>query len=416
MRALSRGRLRLAMLVFTGAACFALTLGSSNRAQGQRRDRGASTVQSGLPEVHRQGSDLVAGGERFRVWGFNYGLGQRYPILGYFERPTARGLQSVVADMRRARLLGANTLRVYLEIKTFMKGPKRPRRRALAALAALLDRAEQLHVYLDLTGNLVWRAPPAWYDALPERARWAVQARFWRAVARTAHGSPAVLVYELTSEPVIGDSEHWYYGELDGYTFIQRIVRDTAGRDRSELARRWIRLLTAAIRAHDRRHLIGVGLLPFGGAFGPANVADLLDLLLVHEYPQEGRESEAISLVREFAAQGKPVVLGETAPLLGTPATWRAFLHGSRGFLDGYLFFHDGRAPGEVGATAADAWYAAALDQFLDLRGTLLPALRPPSHENKADLHSGARRAGSSAVRAADHDWFTTSRLPRPNP
>jgi hypothetical protein len=360
MPALRRGRLRLAVLVWAAAACLWLTLGSPSPAQGSR-----------LPEVHRQGSDLVAAGERFRAWGFNYGLRRRYPILRYFDRPTEQRLRRVVADMREARLLGANTLRVYLEIKAFMRGPNQPRRRALAALAALLDEAERLHVYLDLSGNLVWRAPPAWYDALPEQARWTVQARFWRAVARTAHGSPAVLVYELTSEPVIHDSEHWYGGALDGYTFIQRIVRETAGRDPSELARCWIRLLTRSIRAHDRRHLIGLGMLPLGGAFGPANVAGLLDVLLVHEYPEDGRANEAVSLVRDFAAQGKPVILGETAPLLSRPDTWQAFLCGSRQFLDGYLFFYDGRTSGEVPATAADAWYAAAIEQFLSLRALL---------------------------------------------
>ena len=370
MPALCRGRRRLAVLVWVGAACLWLTLGSASPAHGE--GRGASAARSGLPEVHRQGSDLVAAGERFRVWGFNYGIGGRYPILTYFERPSERRLHSVVRDMRGARLLGANTLRVYLELGAFMNGPNRANRRALAALAALLDEAEALHVYLDLTGNLVWRAPPAWYDALPEQARWAVQARFWRAVARTAKDSPAVLVYELTSEPVIEDSGRWYCAAIDGYTFIQRIVRETAGRDRSALARRWIRLLTGAIRAHDRRHLIGLGLLPLGGAFGPANVADLLDVLLVHEYPQEGSESEAISLVRQFAAQGKPVVLGETAPLLATPDTWRSFLTGARDLLDGYLFFYDGRTPRQAGTSAADAWYAAALDQFLELRGSLL--------------------------------------------
>jgi hypothetical protein len=360
MPALRRGRLRLAVLVWTGAACLWLMLGSTSPAQG-----------SHLPEVHRKGSDLVAAGERFRAWGFNYGLRERYPILRYFDSPTEQRLRRVVADMREARSLGANTLRVYLEIKAFMRGPNRPRRRALAALSALLDKAEQLHIYLDLTGNLVWRAPPAWYDALPEQTRWTVQARFWRAVARTAQGSPAVLVYELTSEPVIHDCEHWYGGALDGYTFIQRIVRETSGRDPSELARRWIRLLTGSIRAYDRRHLIGLGMLPLGGPFGPANVADLLDVLLVHEYPEDGRANEAIARVRDFAAQGKPVILGETAPLLSTPDTWRAFLSGSRGFLDGYLFFYDGRTPGEVQATAADVWYAAGVKQFLALRGLL---------------------------------------------
>jgi hypothetical protein len=368
MRALCRGRFRHAVLVWTAGVCLALALGFASPTQGQRR---ASEAPIGLPEVHRQGGDLVAADERFHVWGFNYGIGQRYPILAYFDHPTERRLQTVVADMRKARSLGANTLRVYLELRAFMNRPDHPNRRALAALARLLDKAEQLHVYLDLTGNLVWRAPPTWYDALPEQARWAVQARFWRAVARTARGSTAVLVYELTSEPVIEDGEGWYCGAMDGYTFIQRIVRKTSGRDAAQLARRWVRLLTRSIRRHDRRHLVGIGLLPFGGAFGAANIADLLDILLVHEYPEEGKETEAIDLVRDFAAERKPVVLGETAPLWASLDTWRAFLSASHQFLDGYLFFYDGRAPDEVGATLADEWYAAALDEFLKLRGSL---------------------------------------------
>jgi hypothetical protein len=358
MRAIRRGQLRLAVLAFIGAACMWPAAGSAG--------------SSALPGVHRQGGDLVAAGERFHAWGFNYGLGPRYPILNYFDRPTERRLRRVVADMREARSLGANTLRVYLELKAFMSGPTQPRRRALDALAALLDEAERLRVYLDLTGNLVWRAPPAWYDALPERARWAVQARFWRAVARTAQGSPAVLVYELTSEPVVDDADSWYCGAMDGYTFVQRIVRQTSGRDRSRLARRWIRLLTKSIRAHDRRHLVGIGLLPFGGPFGPANVAELLDVLLVHEYPEEGRESDATAVVRDFAAHGKPVILGETAPLLTTRDRWSSFLTGSRRFVDGQLFFYDGRSPEEAGTNSADSWYAAALDRFLDLRSTLM--------------------------------------------
>src|SRR5687768_5049753 len=60
-----------------------------------------------------------------------------------------------------------------------------------------------------------------------------------------------------------------------------------------QLARQWISRLAAAIRAHDRQHLIGLGLLPdTTGPFAPANIADLLDVLLVHEYPVEGRADE----------------------------------------------------------------------------------------------------------------------------
>jgi hypothetical protein len=107
------------------------------------------------------------------------------------------------------------------------------------------------------------------------------------------------------------------------------------------------------------------------GPFGPANVADLLDVLLVHEYPEEGRADEAIDLVRGFAAEGKPVILGETAPLLATPNTWRSFLCRSRRYLDGYVSFYDGRTPPEVAAGPADPWYAGMLEQFLTLRGRL---------------------------------------------
>lgn len=361
MRALRRAGLRLLVVVAAGGAGFALALGSPDPAA------------AGLPHVQRQGHHLTAAGERFRVWGFNYGVGDRYPILRYFDRPTDCRLRRAVADMREARSLGANSLRIYLEVRSFMRGPSEPNRRALDALAALLEKAERLHVYLDLTGNLVWRAPPAWYDALPEQARWAVQARFWRAVARTAARSPAVLLYELTSEPVIDDSDRWYGGEFGGYTFVQRIVRQPLDRDRSELARRWIRLLTRSIREYDHQHLIGLGLLPVReGAFGPSTVADLLDVLLVHEYPQDGAVNDAISLVRAFASQGKPVILGETAPLHATLNNWTAFLRGSRRYLEGYLSFYDGRVPAEVAASAPDAWYAAALGRFVRLRDSLV--------------------------------------------
>jgi len=38
---------------------------------------------------------------------------------------------------------------------------------------------------------------PLWYDRLPERERWAVQARFWNAIARRWAKSPAVFLHNL---------------------------------------------------------------------------------------------------------------------------------------------------------------------------------------------------------------------------
>ena len=183
-----------------------------------------------------------------------------------------------------------------------------------------------------------------------------------------------MLVYELTSEPTISESDSWYLGELGGYTFVQNIVRELGGRDPRLLARNWIRLLSGSIRRYDRRHLIGIGLLPsLEGPFAPANVADLLDVLLVHVYPAAGRADDAISLVHGFASERVPVVLGETFPLGCGREDQEAFLLGSRGDLDGYLSFYDGRTPAEVGTTMTDALYAAALRQFLGLRSSLVP-------------------------------------------
>jgi hypothetical protein len=188
---------------------------------------------------------------------------------GRRPRPTERRLNRVVADMRRARALSANTLRLYLELGAFMKGPQQPRQRCTRRARGAARRGGAAPHLPRPDGHIVWRAQLAWYDALPEQARWAVQARFWRSAGRVAKRSPAVLVYELTSEPVIADAEDWYCEEMDGYAFVQRTVRQVAGRDGSALARRWIRLLKGAISTHDRRHLIGLGMLPFKGPFGP---------------------------------------------------------------------------------------------------------------------------------------------------
>ena len=47
--------------------------------------------------------------------------------------------------------------------------------------------AERTGLYLDLTGLGCYHKQdvPAWYDQLSEPERWAVQARFWAAIART---------------------------------------------------------------------------------------------------------------------------------------------------------------------------------------------------------------------------------------
>jgi hypothetical protein len=274
--------------------------------------------------------------------------------------------------------MGVNTLRIYLEIGQFMNSATEPRPRALLAFERVLRLAEEKGLYLDVTGNLAWRPDhrDAWYELLPERERWRVQARFWRAVAERGRPLESVLCYELTSEPAVpsGASDSYYFGSLGGYDFAQCVARDPAGRDRDEVARDWTRELASAVGSRDPRHPVSIGLLPFTGhPFDPANVAAELDLVIVHEYPRAGQAQSSIDLMRHFAAQGKPVLLGETFELEAGPETQREFLLGSRPYLDGFLTFYDGRRPAEVeDSDPSDAFYGASLRHFLDLRPFLV--------------------------------------------
>jgi hypothetical protein len=331
-------------------------------------------LETPMPRIAVRGKRLYAGRVPWRAWGMNWGIGDHAPVLAYFDNPVKSRFEVLASELRTARALGANSMRIYLELGQVMKSSAQARPRTLAALRRLLALAELEQIYLDITGNLVWRPSraPAWYDQLRQPARWRVQERFWRSVAGAAAESPAVLCYELTSEPVVGKRRGYYLGALDGWTFIQSIaVR--RGRDARGLARSWTNLLADAVRSQDDRP-VTIGLLPdLDHAFAPGNVADLLDLLVVHQYPQRGQVSQAIATVRAFAAFNKPVLLGETFLLLSDAPSQRRFLLGANRHVVGTFEFFDGRAPEEVDATTlADVMYQTGLRQFVDLRGQLL--------------------------------------------
>ena len=331
---------------------------------------GTASAAAKMPLVRAQGAELHTDRDRFIAYGFNYWT------LGYFDRPNAKRLAAVRRDFKRMRRMKVNTVRVFLELPQFMSSANQPNRDALRGLNALLRLAKANGIYLDITGNLVWRPGrrAGWYERLDERERWQVQARFWRAVANRGRSSNAVFTYELTSEPVMpagGPVSGWYTGRLGGFDFVQYLVRDLQGRDPYQLGRQWAHKLTSAIRSRDRRHLIGVGLLPFtGGPLGPRNLASELDLLLVHEYPKQDRAQRSVDLMQAFATHGKPVVLGETFPLASDNRTWREFLLGSRPYLQGYVS-HFFRAAKED-TPANEALVRSATREFLRLRKPLL--------------------------------------------
>ena len=335
----------------------------------------ARATAAPMPIVRAKGTSLVAGGRPFRAFGFNH-MFQVHPTLDYLAEPTPAGLRRVRRDFSKARRLGANTIRVFLELPVFMTGPVRVRQAQLQALRRVITAAEHRRLYLDITGALDWHEQPStdWFDELTERGRWRTQERFWRAVARVTRPSNAVLLYELTSEPATCDSGDWHAAEMEGHWFIQCIIRWFRGRDPDGLARAWTRRLRRAIQSVDRRHLISVGLLPLRDwPFDPRNIADLLDVVVLHEYPVDGELAESVGRVRYFASHRRPLILGETFMLSSDLAAFEQFLVASSPWLDGTLSFFDGRAPEEVVVSSLnDRMYRDNLNVFLGLRETFV--------------------------------------------
>jgi hypothetical protein len=304
----------------------------------------------------------------------NWGMGDHAPINAYFDHPTAANLAVLKVELRAAHALGANSMRIYLQLGQVMATPTKPRQRTLTALTRLLALAQRDRIYLDITGDLVWQPAraPAWYDQLPVQRRWQVQARFWKAVAHAASTSPAVLCYELTSEPIVSPTPGYYYGQIGNWSFVQSIATAQGGQANA-LARAWTRLLANAVRSQDDRP-VTIGLLPVTtGPFAPANIADLLDLLIVHEYPTTGQTPAALSLIGSFASYHKPLLLGETFMLTDDGPTQNTFLTAAAPHLAGAFEFFDGRNPTNMQIhTMSDAIYQASLQQFQTLRPLLL--------------------------------------------
>jgi len=297
------------------------------------------------------GFALTSSGRSFTPWGLNYGNAGRL-IEDFWDSDWA----TLARDFQDLKALGANVVRVHLQFGKFMDGPKRPNAKALERLGKLLELAEKVGLYLDLTGLGCYRLAdvPKWYDGLSEEDRWAAQATFWSAIAQRCAKSPAVFCYDLMNEPIAGGGDRkpgdWYAGKFGDLYFIQFLALDVRGRPREEIARAWIKRLSAAIREHDKAHLITVGLLPWDAKWGhlsgfiPEKVAPELDFLSVHIYPEKGKVNEAIKGLKKFAA-GKSVVIEETFPLACSTAELEEFIKRSRGAACGWVGHYDGLTP-----------------------------------------------------------------------
>lgn len=322
----------------------------------------------------------------FVPWGVNYDHDADGRLLeDYWETKWA----DVEGDFREIKSLGANVVRIHLQVGKFLSGPRQPNEKALAQLAKLVALAEREKLYLDLTGLGCYHKKdvPEWYDALSEAERWQAQATFWRAVAKQCEKSPAIFCYDLMNEPVVPGGRRkegdWLGPAFGDKHFVQVITLDQMERPRPEIARQWIHTLVAAIREVDRRHLVTVGLVDWSldrpgltSGFVPDKVADELDFLCIHLYPESGKLDEQLATLKGFAAVGKPLVIEETFPLKCSPMQMTEFLERSREHACGWISFYWGKPVEELrkSSSIGDAILAQWLVQFQKLGPTMQSA------------------------------------------
>lgn len=321
---------------------------------GSLRASASSPSQLELIRPSSDGTHFVhaSSGNRFTPWGFNYDHDGGGRLLeDYWTGEWA----TVESDFQEMKDLGANLVRIHLQLGKFIKNPREPDTAALGQLARLVRLAERTGLYLDLTGLACYHKQdvPPWYDPLSEAERWEVQAIFWAAVAEVCSASPAVFCYDLMNEPILPGGKKpetdWLAGSLAGKYFVQRIALDLAGRTREQVAKAWIAKLVAAIRQRDSRHMITVGAIPwnmtFPGArplFHAPEVGGILDFVSVHFYPQKGEVAKALKALAAYDL-GKPILIEEMFPLKCSLEELGAFIDGSRGLADGWVGFYWGR-------------------------------------------------------------------------
>ncbi len=328
--------------------------------------------------VSEDGSGFVRGqaAEPFVVWGVNYDHDRSGRLLDEYW---IEEWKTVEEDFREMKALGANCVRIHLQLGKFMETADKPNAAALEQLAKLVKLAENQELYLDITGLACYHKAniPAWYDQLSEQDRWKAQALFWEAVARTCGNSPAIFCYDLMNEPILAGKApeaEWLAGELAGKFFVQRITLDLQGRTREEVATAWVNTMVDAIRKHDRSHLVTVGVIPwvfvFGGGeplFYSPQVGERLDFVSVHFYPKKGEVDKALKALNTYEV-GKPLVVEELFPLACSEDELVSFIRGSSDIADGWISFYWGASSDELRAvdqpTLAETITASWLVKF----------------------------------------------------
>jgi hypothetical protein len=292
---------------------------------------------------------------QFIPWGFNYDHDAANRLLeDYWHEEWDR----VTGDFEEMKALGANTVRVHLQVAKFMRSAQEANRESLERLSRLVQLAEKTGLYLDVTGLGCYKKEdvPQWYNQLEEGPRWDVQARFWEAVARVCRNSPAIFCYDLMNEPVVSEDKKnrdWTPGAFGDRYFVQRLTLDFAGRNEKQIAKAWVDKMVAVLRKEDPRHLVTVGAIPWALTWPTAKplfyskeVSAHLDFVSVHFYPKKAEVDKALSALAVYDI-GKPIVIEEMFPLSCSLPELAQFIEGSRKLATGWIGFYWGKTIAE---------------------------------------------------------------------
>jgi len=305
-------------------------------------------------DTNQEGFFLQSSRTPFVPWGFNYDHDDDGTLIeDYWKEDWPR----VEEDFREMKELGANVVRVHLQFNRFIESPTQANENSFDKLNDLLNLAERVGLYLNLTGLGCYHKQdtPEWYDALSEEERWAGQGFFWREVAKVGRTSPAVFCYDLMNEPIVPGKKRedgdWLGPDFAGKYFVQFITLDPREREREIVARAWIETLKKEIRKEDPETLVTVGLVPWSlrgrgmnSGFFPEEIVDLLDFLCIHTYPKSEKPGEVLEQLRGFQV-GKPVVIEETFPLHCSPEEFTEYMESTRGIAAGWFGFYWGVKP-----------------------------------------------------------------------
>jgi hypothetical protein len=322
-------------------------------------------------------------GQPFVPLGVNYfrpGTGWAPQLWKKFDPEATRG------DFALMKELGVNCVRVFLTYGSFFTKSDALDPEGLAKFDQLLAIAEEAGIYIHPTGPDHWEGIPAWAatDRIADDRVLVAIEKFWQLLATRYRGRNVLFAYDLLNEPQVGwDSPamrpKWNQWLQSRYGTVEKTAEawdvepasirwghqpppdpaEAPGNARlldyqhfrEEIADQWTRRQVIAIKAADGEALISVGFIQWSvpvilpsvrhyAAFRPARQAQFLDFLEIHFYPlaagffdytrtedEERNLAYAESVVREVAAAGKPVVIGEFGWYGGGKLTIRRGVH-----------------------------------------------------------------------------------------